>query len=128
RNIGNFIKAQRISWLGHISRMEAVRTDNRIYDWQPHSIRKRGRPKIRWKDDVLFEDLKDLGIHTWITRTQDRSSWKEIVERPKRSRNEAIEPYEEEESVTLPYPSFTTSIKIFFFLIQCSKLTDKSEI
>jgi hypothetical protein len=73
RNIINFIKAQRISWLGHISRMEAGRTVKRIYDWQPHAIRKRGRPKIRWKDDVR-EDLKDLGIYNWITRTQDRSS------------------------------------------------------
>jgi hypothetical protein len=53
-----------------------------LYDWQPHAIRKRGRPKIRWKDDVR-EDLKDLGIYNWITRTQDRSSWKEIVEQAK---------------------------------------------
>ena len=39
REIVNFIKAQRISWLGHISRMEAGRTVKRIYDWQPHAIR-----------------------------------------------------------------------------------------
>jgi hypothetical protein len=32
RNIVNFIKAQRISWLGHISRMETGRTVKRIYD------------------------------------------------------------------------------------------------
>jgi hypothetical protein len=32
RNIFNFIKAQRISWPGHISRMEAGRTVKRIYD------------------------------------------------------------------------------------------------
>jgi hypothetical protein len=51
--------------------MEAGRTLKRIYDWQPHAIRKKGRPKIRWKDDVR-EDLKDLGIYNWITPTQDR--------------------------------------------------------
>jgi hypothetical protein len=62
--------------------MEAGRTIKRIYDWQPHAIRKGGRPKIRWKDDVR-EDLKDLVIYHWITRTQDRSSSKEIVEQAK---------------------------------------------
>jgi hypothetical protein len=54
-----------------------------MYDWQPHAIRNSGRPKIRWRDDVREEDLKDLGIYNWITRTQDRSSWKEIVEQAK---------------------------------------------
>jgi hypothetical protein len=82
RNIVNFIKAQRISWLGHISRMEAERTVKRTYEWQPHARRKRGRPKIRRKDDVR-EDLKESGIYNWLTRTQDRSSWKEIVEQAK---------------------------------------------
>jgi hypothetical protein len=76
------IFAQRMSWLGHISRMESERTIKRIYEWQPHSRRKRGGPKIRWKDDVR-EDLKELGICNWLTRTQDRSSWKEIVEQAK---------------------------------------------
>jgi hypothetical protein len=64
RNIVNFIKAQR------------------IYEWQPHARRKRGRPKIRWKDDVR-EDLKELGIYNQLTRTQDISNWKEIVEQAK---------------------------------------------
>jgi hypothetical protein len=77
-----FIKAQIISWLGHISKMEAGRTVKRIYDWQPRATRKRRRPKITWKDDVR-EVLKDLGIYNWITRKQDRSSWKEFVEQAK---------------------------------------------
>ncbi|PNF25476.1 hypothetical protein B7P43_G05995, partial [Cryptotermes secundus] len=51
-------------------------------DWKPHPVRKRDRPKIRWRDDVR-EDLKGLGIYNWISRTQDRSSWKEIVEQAK---------------------------------------------
>jgi hypothetical protein len=82
RNIVNFTKAQRISWLGHISRMEAGRTVKRIYEWLPHAIRNRGRPKIRWKDDVR-EDLKVLGIYSWTTRTQNISTWKEIIEQAK---------------------------------------------
>jgi hypothetical protein len=75
RNIVNFTKAQRISWLGHILRMEAGRMVKRIYDWQSHAIRKRGRPKIRWKDDGR-EDLKDLGIYNWTTRTQKKKKKK----------------------------------------------------
>jgi hypothetical protein len=62
--------------------MEAGRTVKRIYDGQPHATRERGRLKIRWKDDVR-EDLKDLGIYNWTTRTQDRSSWNETVEQVK---------------------------------------------
>jgi hypothetical protein len=42
--------------------MVAGRTVKRIYEWQPHAIRQRGRPKISWKDDVR-EDVKDLGIY-----------------------------------------------------------------
>jgi hypothetical protein len=62
--------------------MEAEWTVNRIYEWQPHARRKRRRRKIRWKDDV-GEDLKELGIYNWLTRTHDRSSLKEIVEQAK---------------------------------------------
>jgi hypothetical protein len=62
--------------------MEAERTVKRIYEWQPHARRKRGRPKIRWKDDVT-EDLKELGIYNWLTCTQDRTSWTEILEQAK---------------------------------------------
>jgi hypothetical protein len=56
--------------------MEAGRTVKRIYDWQPHAVRKRGRPKIRWKDDVRE-------VYNWTTRTENRSVWKEIVEQAK---------------------------------------------
>ncbi|PNF23238.1 hypothetical protein B7P43_G18273 [Cryptotermes secundus] len=47
RNTVNFIKAQRISWLGHFSSMEAGQTVKIIHVWQAHAIRKRGKPKVR---------------------------------------------------------------------------------
>ena len=47
-NIINFIRAQRLSWLGHIERMQGTRMVKAIYSWKPISRRPIGRPKTRW--------------------------------------------------------------------------------
>jgi hypothetical protein len=39
KNIINFIRAQRLSWLGHIERMQGTRMVNAIYSWKPMSRR-----------------------------------------------------------------------------------------
>jgi hypothetical protein len=51
KNIINFICAQRLSWLGHIERMQGMRMIKAIYSWKPMSRRPIGRPKTRWVDD-----------------------------------------------------------------------------
>jgi hypothetical protein len=38
-----------------------------------------GRPKTRWKDDVL-EDIKSMNIGNWKEVTQNRDSWNKAVE------------------------------------------------
>ena len=38
-----------------------------------------GRPKTRWEDDVL-EDIRNINIRNWKKVTQDRDSWKKVVE------------------------------------------------
>jgi hypothetical protein len=45
KNIINFIRAQRLSWLGHIERMQGMRMVKTIYSWKPISRRPIGRPK-----------------------------------------------------------------------------------
>jgi len=52
KNIINFIRAQRLGWLGHIERMQGTRMVKAIYCWKPISRRPIGRPKIRWENDV----------------------------------------------------------------------------
>ena len=41
----NFIRAQRLGWLGHIKRMQKTRIVKAIYSWKPISIRPIGRPR-----------------------------------------------------------------------------------
>jgi hypothetical protein len=76
RNIINYVKAQRLSWYGHIYRKHEISTVKKIYKWQPYITRPVGRPKHRWDDDVR-NDLK------WTEQAQDRHEWKKIVEKAK---------------------------------------------
>jgi len=60
KNIINFIRAQRLSWLlGHIERMQGTRMVKAIYSWKAISRRPIGRPKTRWVDDVR-KDVQKL--------------------------------------------------------------------
>jgi hypothetical protein len=42
-----FIKNRRITWLGHVMRMDDKRTPKRILEWKPIGARIRGRPRKR---------------------------------------------------------------------------------
>ena len=52
KNIVNYIKAQRLSWFGHVQRMPDTRTVNKIFKWNPLTKRSQGRPKYRWNDNA----------------------------------------------------------------------------
>jgi hypothetical protein len=82
KNIINFIRAQRLGWLGHIERMQETRMVKKIYSWKPISRRPIRRPKIGWKDDIR-RDIQKLKVPNWKTLVQDRRKWKELVEKAK---------------------------------------------
>jgi hypothetical protein len=60
-NTVNYIKAHRLSWFGHIQRMPEARATEKIFKWNPLTMRPRGRPKYRWEDNII-QDLGQMKI------------------------------------------------------------------
>jgi hypothetical protein len=51
-NVVKWIKGQRISWLGHLERMEEDRMPKKIFTQEREGTRRRGRPRKKWRDIV----------------------------------------------------------------------------
>jgi hypothetical protein len=63
-NIVKWIKGQRISWLGHLERMEEDRMPKKTFTQELEGTRRRGRPRKGWTEEVE-RDLQVLGVRTW---------------------------------------------------------------
>ena len=63
-------------WAGHIARLKDNRWSRRCTEWQPmRGKRSRGRPSIRWQDDITEKEGT-----TWIRKETDRRRWKTLME------------------------------------------------
>jgi len=82
KNIINYIKAQRLSWFGHVQRMPDTRTVKKIFNWKSLTKRSQERPKYRWEDNIK-QDICQLKIQNWIACVQYQGKWKEVVEKAK---------------------------------------------
>jgi hypothetical protein len=77
-DIVRVIKSQRISWLGHVERME----DNAMLKGRLYSKRRKGRPRMRWLDDVE-SNLKKMEVKRLKEKMRDREQWRLVVEEAK---------------------------------------------
>ena len=82
KNIVSYIKAQRLSWFGHVQRMPHTRTVKKMFKWKPLTKRSQGRPKYRWENNIK-QDICQMRIKNWIACVQDRGKWKDVVEKGK---------------------------------------------
>jgi len=81
-NIARFIKCQRIRWLGHIEKMQDTAIPKKTLYGKLYATRRRGRPKMRWLDDVSM-DMRKMGVNEWRDRARNREAWRHIVEETK---------------------------------------------
>jgi hypothetical protein len=80
-DIVRFIKSQRIRWLGHVERKEDNAVPKRMLKGRLYSKRMKGRPRMRWRDDVE-SDLK-MEVKGWKEKMGDREQWRLVVEEAK---------------------------------------------
>jgi len=77
-----WIKGQRISWLGHLERMEEDRMHKKIFAEELEGTRRRGRPRRRWKEEVE-RGLQVMGVRRWRELVADRKNRMDIVRQVK---------------------------------------------
>jgi hypothetical protein len=64
-DIVKYIKINRLGWVGLVViSMDNNRTVKKAFNTKPVGLRKTGRPKLRWEDDVI-QDIKTLGVKNW---------------------------------------------------------------
>jgi len=55
----------------NLARFINERVAKTIYKWKPYATRPKGRPRVRWEDDVR-NDLWKMGVSNWKQMTQGR--------------------------------------------------------
>jgi hypothetical protein len=91
-NIVKWIKGQKISWLGHLERMEEAGMPKKIFTQELEGTRRRGRPRRGWREDVE-RDLRSEKME----RVGDRwDKWRGTCFSTGQSPQRAVAPTEEE--------------------------------
>jgi hypothetical protein len=72
------IKINTLGWAAHVICMDNNRTVKKVFNTKLIGIRKIGRPKLRWEDDVI-QDIKTLGVKTWRNFAMEKESWQKLL-------------------------------------------------
>jgi len=61
------IKIRRLEWLGHVIRMNEIKSVKKTFEGKLEGSRGKGRPRLRWINNVE-DDLRKLGVKRWRTK------------------------------------------------------------
>jgi len=120
KNIVSHIKAQKLSWFGHVQRMPDTRRVKKIFKWNPQTKRSQGRPKHRWEDSVK-QDICQVRVKYWITCVQDRGKWKDVVEKAITFNHQGSSaPEEEDRGITINERRSSCTVPVILVRFECN--------
>ena len=70
----------RLQWARHVERMADDRIPKRAAELREQGRRRRGRPRLRWKDCVKRGVTKGGAEGDWKKKTGDRGGWRRIAD------------------------------------------------
>jgi hypothetical protein len=76
-DIVKYITINRLGWTGHV-RMDNNRTVKKVFNTKPIGLRRTGRPKPRWENDVI-QDIKTLEVKNWRSLAMEEESWQKLL-------------------------------------------------
>lgn len=76
------IQINQLRWYGHVQRMAEDRIPKKILNWTPQGRRKRGRPRLSWREGI-DRDIRERGVdeNLWTNRDQ----WRLEIRRRRRT-------------------------------------------
>ena len=74
-DIVQYVTNTKWKWAGHITRMKDNRWTIRSTEWQTEGVRSVGRPKRRWRDDIVGQQGA-----VWTRTAKDRERWRTLAE------------------------------------------------
>ena len=74
-DIVQYVTNTKWKWAGHIARMKDNMCTIRSTEWQIKGVRSVGRPKRRWRDDIVGQQGA-----VWTRIAKDRERWRTLVE------------------------------------------------
>jgi hypothetical protein len=76
------IRTARLHWAGHVARMDENCTPRRLMYVQMEGLRKVGRPRARWRDE-MGKDARMLGLGSWWATAMNREEWRKLLRETK---------------------------------------------
>ena len=77
-----FIKLSRLRWAGHVMRLNDNDPAIKVLMSQPGGSRPRGRPKLRWQDQVA-ENAVRAGCRNWKRTPHNHEDWWKLLKEAK---------------------------------------------
>jgi hypothetical protein len=76
------IRIARLRWAGNVARMHEKCMPRRLMYVQLEGLRKVGRPRARWRDEV-GKDARMPGLRSWWATAMKREEWRKLLKEAK---------------------------------------------